>query len=68
MRQAADAKTLALELLPSGVLVADGTGRVLAANNAARVLLGLEEAEGQTTVCYEGQPVALADLVRDQAL
>ena len=66
MDELTDPMTLALELLPSGVVVADGSGRVLAANNAARVLLGLDDVQA-ATVCCEGQRMPLADLLRDHA-
>ena len=66
MDELTDPMTLALELLPSGVVVADGSGGVLAANNAARVLLGLDDVQA-ATVCCEGQRMPLADLLRDHA-
>ena len=62
-----DPRWLALELLPSGVLVADGSGRVVASNNAARVLLGLDGSGEGPAVCCEGQSVLVRDLLRDHA-
>ncbi len=68
MVELTDPRWLAAALLPSGVLVADGSGQVLSWNQAARVLLGLG-AEGDTSVavCCEGQRVVLRDLLRDHA-
>jgi signal transduction histidine kinase len=59
---------LMTELLPCGTAVADGAGRLAAANSAARVLLGLDgkdtDAVGLTRA---GQPTSLAELLREHA-
>ncbi|MFW6161609.1 MAG: ATP-binding protein [Planctomycetota bacterium] len=59
---------MALQLLPYGVLMADSSGRAVVANQAARVLLDLEEGrEGEAQVCCEGQSLPLRHLLRDHA-
>ena len=59
---------LALDLLPWGVVVADGSGRIAAANAAARVLLALDaRSGGEAALRCEGRPIALGELLRDHA-
>lgn len=66
MKQSSDPKNVALDLLPCGVAVADAAGRLVVANEAARVLLGLEGQDlDQVMLHYEGQPIRLGELIRD---
>jgi len=61
-------EALALDLLACGVLVADGTGRPLCANAAARAMLGLGSRGLDEVACScQGRRVSLAHLVRDHA-
>ena len=68
MQTGADPQSLALDLLPCGVLLADGAGDVMVANNAARALLGLDRpGSGRAVLCCDGQEVGLDELLRDHA-
>ena len=63
-----DPTHVALNLLHVGVLVADSAGRIAIANNAARVLLGLDGPRTDNVALRcEGRSVSLADLLREQA-
>jgi len=60
--------TLALDLLPCGVLIADAEGAVLEANSAARALLGLDTPQDtQVVLCCEDGEVGLTELLSDHA-
>ena len=55
---------IALDLLPQGVLLAGGNGRVITVNNAARVLLGLDNAAPEAIIlASEGRNTSLTDLL-----
>jgi len=59
---------LMTELLPCGTALADGTGRLAAANSAARVLLGLYGKDTAAVgLARAGQPTTLAELLREHA-
>ncbi len=61
-------RCVALDLLPQGVLVANEDGEVVAANSAARVLLGLQDrGPDEVTFGCEGHEVSLGSLLRDHA-
>lgn len=61
-------RCVALDLLPHGVLVADEAGAVVAANAAARVLLGLQDHQpDEVGLGCEGHEVSLGSLLRDHA-
>ena len=61
-----DPTSIALNFLHVGVLVADSAGRIAIANNAARVLLGLNglRADSVALRC-EGRSVCLTDLLHE---
>jgi len=61
-------RCVALDLLPQGIVVADEDGAVVAANAAARVLLGLEDRHPDNVgLRCEGHEVSLGSLLRDHA-
>jgi signal transduction histidine kinase len=68
MLDSGELTTLAIDLLPSGVLMADSAGRVAVANTTARVLLGLDaRAPDEVALVCEGHPISLGGLLRDHA-
>jgi len=67
--QSVDPSSLALDLLPCGVVVGDAQGRAVVWNNAARVLLGLGGPDGDAVaLTCEGRRVPLCELLRDHAV
>ncbi|MDP6439061.1 MAG: ATP-binding protein [Candidatus Brocadiia bacterium] len=68
MGQGTDLRTLALDLLPFGVVVADGSGHVVAANKAARIFLELDEQEPAGAMLHcGGRRVCLSEILREHA-